>query len=159
DVKYFEITSEQAIEIHSYESHGVEQLDRDRDYSFRLLTGAITDELYQALVQKNPRTVVTHLVFHGTEIVQEIPVQYRHRIGDCQGTLTIATDKIIYRASEKDDSRIWLLQDIQSFASSEPFSLRVSTTFETFNFDLKLPLTQSTYDVLWKAVYAPKIQT
>ena len=34
DVKYFEILSEHEIEIHSYESHGVERLGLDRDYTF-----------------------------------------------------------------------------------------------------------------------------
>ncbi len=98
DVKYFEIVSEHEIEIHSYESHGVERLGHDKDYMFRAMTGAITDDLYQMLVRKSPRAVVTHVVFHGTEIVQEIPVRHRHSIGGCQGTLTIAKDKIIYRA-------------------------------------------------------------
>ncbi len=73
--------------------------------------------------------------------------------------MTIATDKIIYRAEQKEDSRIWRLEDIQSFASSDPFSLRLSSAFETFNFDLKLPLEQKAYDLLWKAVYTPSIQT
>jgi hypothetical protein len=159
DVKYFEIVSEQEVEIHSYENHGVEQLGRDKDYTFHLQSGAITDELYQLLVQKSPRAVVTHVVFHSTQIVQEIPVRHRHTFGGCQGTLTIATDKVIYRASDKDNSRIWMLTDIQSFASSEPFSLRLSTAFETFTFDLKLPFAQTSYDVLWNAVYTPKIQT
>ena len=159
DVKYFEIVSEREIEIHSYESQGVARLGLDRDYDFRLTAGNITDDLYQILVQKSPRAVVTHVVFHGTEIVQEIPVRHRHRIGGCAGTLTIAADKIIYRAGQKEDSRIWRLEDIQSFASSDPFSLRLSSAFETFNFDLKLPLEQKAYDLLWNFVYAPKIQT
>ena len=159
DVKYFEIVSTGEIEIHSFESQGIERLGRDKDFRFRLGSGAITDDLYQMLVEKSPRAVVTHVVFHGTEIVQELPVRHRHRVGGCQGTLTIATDKVIYRADQKEDSRIWRLDDIQSFASSDPFSLRISTAFETFTFDLKLPLEQTAYDLLWKAVYAPKIQT
>jgi hypothetical protein len=150
DVKYFEIISEREIEIRTYESQGVARLGRDRDYDFRLTAGALTDDLYQTLVQHSPRAVVTHVVFHGTEIVQEIPVRHRHRIGGCAGTLTIATDKVIYRAEQKEDSRIWRLEDIQSFASSDPFSLRLSSAFETFTFDLKLPLEQNSYDLLWR---------
>jgi hypothetical protein len=159
DVKYFEIVSDREVMFHSYESQGVTRLGRDRDYDFHLTEGALTDDLYQVLVQHSPRAVVTHVVFHGTEIVQEIPVRHRHHIGGCAGTLTIATDKIIYRAEQKEDSRIWRLEDIQSFASSDPFSLRLSSAFETFNFDLKLPLEQKSYDLLWQFVYAPKVQT
>ena len=93
------------------------------------------------------------------EVVQEIPVRQRHNIGGCQGKLTIAADKIIYRTDHKDDSRIWLLRDIESFASSDPFVLRISTAFETFNFDLKVPLEDMAYDHIWKAVYSPAIQS
>ena len=159
DVKYFEIVSEGKIEIHTYESYGVSRLGRDRDFDFRLLGGELGDDLYQLLVRKSPRAVVTHVVFPSTEVVQEIPVRHRHRLGGCQGTLTIATDKIIYRADRNEDSRIWRLEDIQSFASSDPFSLRLSSAFETFTFDLKVPLEQRSHDLLWKAVYAPGIQT
>jgi hypothetical protein len=51
------------------------------------------------------------------------------------------------------------LEDIESFASSDKFSLRLSSRFETFTFDLKLPLEQRAYDVLWQAVYTPGVQT
>ena len=159
DVKFFEIVSDHEIEIHSYENQGHTRLGRDRDFDFRVLSGAISDELYEMLIEKSPRAVVTHIVFHGTDIVQEIPVRHRHRIGGCQGTLTIAADKIIYRTDQQGDSRIWRLEDVRSFASSDPFSLRLSSTFETFTFDLKLPLEQKSYDLLWKAVYTPKTPT
>lgn len=159
DVKFFEIVTEREIQLHTYENHGVERLGSDKEYTFHVLSGKITDDLSQLLVQKSPRAVVTHVIFHGTEIVQEIPVRHRHRIGGCQGTLTIATDKIIYRASDKEDSRAWMLEDIESFASSDRFSLRLSTAFETFNFDLKLPLQQRAYDVMWQTVYSPKTQS
>lgn len=159
DVKYFEIVSAREIEIHTYESQGVSRLGRDRDFGFRLLEGQLGNDLYQWLVNKSPRAVITHVVYNSTDIVQEIPVRHGHRLGGCQGTLTIATDKIIYRAERKEDSRIWRLEDIQSFASSDLFSLRLSSAFETFTFDLKLPLEERSYNLLWKAVYAPGIQT
>jgi hypothetical protein len=159
DVKYFEIVSTHEVEIHTYETQGLANFATDRDYQFQLLAGEIDDSLYQLLVRKSPRAVVTHVVFHGTEVVQEIPVRHRHRFGGCQGTLTIATDKIIFRADHKEDSRIWRLEDIDSFASSDKFSLRLSSRFETFTFDLKLPLEQKAYDVIWQAVYAPSVPT
>ena len=159
DVKFFEILSAKELQIHSYEDSGVLRLGQDRDYDFHVIEGEISNELYKLLVDRSPRAVVTHVIFSGTEIVQEIPVRHQHRIGGCEGTVTIAQDKIIYRTANKDDSRIWWLKDIESFASIDPFHLRVSTAFETFNFDLKLPLEQTAYELLWKVVYAPKIQT
>ena len=159
DVQFFEIVSPTELQIHSYEDEGILKLGRDRDFTFRLTSGELTTELYQFLVIKSPRTVVTHLVFSGTEVIQEIPVRHRHRLGGCQGTLTIARDKIIYRTDHPGDSRIWPLKDVESFASNDRFQLRVSTAFETFTFDLKLPLKEATYEHIWKAVYSPDIQS
>ena len=159
DVKYFEIVSLKKIEIHSYEDQSVLRLGQDRDFVFELTANEIGDNLYQLLVEKSPRAVVTHVVFPGTEVVQELPVRHRHNIGGCQGVLTIAEDKIIYRSEHKGDSRIWRLKDIESFASNDPFHLRISTSFETFTFDLKLPLQEKAYEHIWKAVYSPAIQS
>jgi hypothetical protein len=159
DVKYFEILSSEEISIHSFEDSGVLRLGQDRDYDFRILDGKISNELYKALVDRSPRAVVTRLTAPTTSIVQEIPVRHRHNLGGCEGTLSIGGDQIIYRTAHKDDSRVWRLKDIQSFSSIDPFHLRLSTTFETFNFDLKLPLEQAAQELLWKAVYEPDIQS
>ena len=159
EVKFFEIVSTGDLTIHTYENQGVLKLGSDRDYTFTLTEGKIPDELYAFLVAKSPRAVVTRAIFSGTEIVQEIPVRHRHNLGGCHGVLTIARDKIVYRTSHESDSRIWRLKDLQSFASNEPFQLRLSSVFETFNFDLKLPLEQAAYEHVWKAIYSPDIQT
>jgi hypothetical protein len=159
DVKFFEIVSTAELKIHTYENEGVLKLGSDRDYTFKVAQGQITNELYQFLVAKSPRAVVTRVVFSGTEIVQEIPVRHRHSLGGCQGILTIAQDKVIYKTEHEGDSRIWRLKDLESFASNDPFHLRLSTTFETFNFDLKVPLQEAAYEHIWRALYSPNIQT
>ena len=159
DVKFFEIVSSKKIEIHSYEDQSVLRLGQDWDFVFEFTEGEIGNNLYQLLVDKSPRAVVTHVLFPGTELVQEMPVRHRHNIGGCQGVLTIAEDKIIYRTEHKGDSRIWRLKDIESFASNDPFHLRISTAFETFNFDLKLPLEEKAHEHIWNAVYSPAIQS
>ena len=68
DVKYFEIVSLKKIEIHSYEDQGVLRLGQDRDFVFELTAGEIGNNLYQLVVEKSPRAVVTHVVFPGTEV-------------------------------------------------------------------------------------------
>ncbi len=159
DVKFFEIVSAGELKIHSYESEGVLKLGADRDFTFKLTEGQITNELYALLVEKSPRTVVTRMIFTDTEVIQEIPVRHRHNLGGCQGVLTIARDKVIYRTAHEGHPRIWRLKDLESFASNDPFHLRLSTAFETFNFDLKLPLQEAAYEHIWKAVLSPDVQT
>ena len=159
DARYFEIISRKEISIHSFEDSGVLRLGQDRDYDFHVTAGSISDDLYKLLVERSPRAVVSRLTIPDTAIVQEIPVRHRHNLGGCEGVLIIGSDEINYKTSHKDDSRVWRLKDLQSFASIDPFHLRLSTAFETYNFDLKLPLAQATQDLLWKAVYAPNVQS
>jgi hypothetical protein len=159
DVKYFEIVSTRELYIHTFENSGVLHLGEDRDYDFHLIGNTMSDDFYELLVERSPRAVVNRLIPPGTSIVQEIPVRHRHNLGGCEGTLIIGKDKIIYKTDHKDDSRVWQLKDLQSFASIDPFHLRLSTAFERFNFDLKLPLEKSANDLLWNAVNAPDIQS
>ena len=159
DVKFFEIVSLGELQIHSYEAAGILKLRSDRDYVFKATQWQFPAELYEFLVAKSPRAVVTGVILPGAVTVQEIPVRHRHNIGGCQGVLTIAQDRIIYRTEHTGDSRIWLLKDLESFASNDPFHLRLSTAFETFNFDLKLPLQEATYEHIWKALNSLDIQT
>jgi hypothetical protein len=159
DVKYFEIVSTHEIYVHTFEDSGVLRFGEDRDYDFQLIGSTIPDDLYKLLVQRSPRAVINRLAAEPGSIVQEIPVRHRHNLGGCEGTLIIGKDKVIYKTSHRDDSRVWQLKDLQSFASIDPFHLRLSTAFETFNFDLKLPLEQSANDLLWNAVNAPEIQS
>ena len=159
DVKFFEIISTGELKIHSYEDESALKLGNDRDYTFKLTQGEITSELYEFLVAKSPRAVVTKVIFASTVVIQDIPVRHRHTFGGCQGILTIAQGKIIFRTQQKGDSRIWRIKDLESFASNDPFHLRLSTAFETFNFDLKLPLQEAGYEYIWKAIYSPNVQT
>jgi hypothetical protein len=158
DVKYFEIVSTNQIAIHTFEDSGLLRLGEDRDYTFNVTGGKVTDDLYKLLVDKSPRAVVNRLIPADSPIVQEIPARHRHNLGGCEGTLIIEEDKVIYKTAHKDDSRVWQLKDLESFASIDRFRLRLSTAFETFNFDLKLPLEKSAYDLLWNAVNAPDVQ-
>lgn len=159
DVKFFEIVSSHELELHTYEDHGVLRLGQDRKLVFRLLDGQIDGELYKMLAEKSPRQVVTHIIFSSAEVIQSIPAKHKHRLGGCQGAVVIGQERILYRADRPEDSRIWRLKDIDTFASNDPFHLRITTAFETFNFELKTPLEPSSYDHIWTAVYSPDVQS
>ena len=91
--------------------------------------------------------------------MQEFPVRHDHLFGGCQGIIDVTENRIIYVTDNPNDSRIWRLADVESFASTNEFDLRISTREETFHFDLKIPLNRETYQHIWNKVYEPQIQT
>ena len=166
DIQFFEIVSEQELRIHTYESEGVWKVWRDRDFALQLRDGALDGGVYAFLRARSPRPVRTRMIFDSGDeeaalgrILQEIPVRHDHLLGGCQGTLQISENRIAYATDNQNDSRVWLLADLESFASTDRFDLRISTRNETFHFDLKVPLNRETYQHIWNAVYEPQIQT
>ena len=172
EIELFEIVSDQEIRLHTYENHGVFQLWQQREFRLELEGGQVDGELHAFLRVRSPRPLLSRVVFQppkattvepdgtaeGDRLFQELPVKHEHRFGGCQGTLAIREEWIVYRADEPKDSRMWWLQDVESFASIDNFDLRISTRDETFHFKLKLPLDRGAYQHIWRAVYAPQIQ-
>ena len=173
EVESFEIVSASEIRIHTYESDGVLKLWGDRDFLFRLDDESVGGDLFAYLEERSPRPVRTRIIPDSSgaqnasgasvatpgQTVQEIPVRHDHRFGGCQGMLNITENTIIYVTDNPNDSRIWRLADVESFASTDDFDLRISTRNETFHFDLKVPLNRETYQHIWNRVYEPQIQT
>jgi hypothetical protein len=168
-----DILSSSRIRIRSWESGGVLELWDDEQFTFDLDAdtgaGRIDEHLYAFLNARSPRPVRTRIAFgpgNGSDaggaleqgIIQQIPVRHRHRLGGCQGTLSILGDRIVYETEDPDDSRTWRLADIESFASTGEFDLRVSTAEETYRFDLKVPLDDQAYRHMWQNVYEPGLR-
>jgi hypothetical protein len=166
DVQFFEFVSEHEIRLHTYESEGVIRLWGDRDLLFTLETGAVGRMTYQFVRERSPRPVRANQIFaDGTgepdvaPLLQELPVRHTHFLGGCEGILRIWPDRITFETEHDPDSRIWLLDDLESFASTDDFDLRISTRNETFHFDLKRPLDRTSYNRIWEVVYAPGVHS
>ncbi len=173
DIESFEIVSISEMRIHTYESEGAMKLWRDRDFRFQLEDESLGGAVFAFLEQRSPRPVRTRIIPDSlgsggvsrtspavaVRTLQELPVRHDHLFGGCEGTLNITENAIIYVTENPNDSRIWRLADVESFASTGDFDLRVSTRNETFHFDLKLPLNKATYQHIWNKVHEPQIQT
>ena len=173
EIESFEIVSEHEIRIHTYESHGALGLWRERAFTLELEDGSLDKELYAFLEARSPRPVRTRVVFDSAStetvsptspvdtgrMVQELPARHDHLFGGCQGTLAVTEDRIVFVTDHPNDSRMWRLSDLESFASTDDFDLRISTRAETFHFELKVRLNRETYRHIWNSVYAPQIQT
>ena len=166
DIEFFEVVSASRIRVHTYEHRGAFHLWRERAFTLDLTDGSLTSDIYAFLRDRSPRAVLMRdpsladnsaeaPVAFREEVVQELPVRHDHSLGGCQGLLEIREGSIVY----PNDSRLWRLADLESFASNGDFELRVSTRNETFRFDLKAPLEEETYRHIWRAVYSPRLQS
>jgi hypothetical protein len=83
-----------------------------------------------------------------------IPARHRTRTGGSNGVLRFRDNGIDYVTSDGHGSRSWRWADIETLANPEPYELRVGAYLETFDFDLKQPLSPALFDRLWNRVYA-----
>jgi hypothetical protein len=84
-----------------------------------------------------------------------LPARHRTALGGTKsnGVLQFRDEGIEYISHSANDSRSWRWTDIQTLTSADPFKLTVFGYIETYSFDLKQPLDQTTYDRLTDEVY------
>ena len=61
---------------------------------------------------------------------------------------------IDYVTAKGRGSRSWQWSDIQTIANPDPYHFRVQGFRETFEFELKQPMSRKLFDRLWDSVYA-----
>lgn len=73
-----------------------------------------------------------------SKVLASYQVKHDHRIGHCEGTLVLTTDRIGYESTDEiDDSRQWLLADIKEVKQRGIYRLEVVPFFgDNFNFEL-----------------------
>ena len=122
-------------------------LGADRNYDF---TGEIpAKELYALLSPLLDQRFVAAVAQPPGDILFAIAAKHVRRITGTEGTISFGSGFIVYDTPTKDDSRTWRYQDIQSISSASPFELTVTTFEQSYNFQLKSPLPESRYNVLW----------
>ena len=138
--------SPESIYILTYKDSKL-RLGEDRAYTF---TGEIpTKDLYAFLRDRMDQRFVAAV---GQAIglpTWSLPVKHLRPIAGSEGTLEFAADAIVYSTPAKDESRTWRYSDIENIASSGPFQLTITTLEKGFNFQLKQPIKEATYNQLW----------
>lgn len=71
-------------------------------------------------------------------VLASYQVKHDHRLGSCQGTLVLTTDRVSFESlNEINDSRQWALADIKEVQQSGAYKLKVVPFLgDTFNFEL-----------------------
>ena len=78
-----------------------------------------------------------------------LPVKHQARILGSEGTLAFTPDSIVYSTAAKNQSRTWRYTDVDSISSSARFQLTITTLEKSFNFQLKQPITEASYNQIW----------
>jgi hypothetical protein len=152
DIQKLDVASPTRVVLKTFESQSWKKLERDKVFDFSLLEGKISPDHQEFLRAKLSRPMVARLVEKATNSTLLL-VRHRHRLGGCEGQLSVEEERLIYLTDHSSDNRAWKLREIETIGSPDPYHLRVTTYNETFTFDLKAPLDQKVYDSLWKKIY------
>ena len=83
-----------------------------------------------------------------------LPARRRTFGGGTNGVLHFRNGGIDYVTTGERGSRSWRWSDIQTIAHPDPYHFRVQGYRETFEFELKQPMSRKLFDRLWDKVYA-----
>jgi hypothetical protein len=113
-------------------------------------TGDIpADGLYALLRDRMDQRFVAQLEQGHAMPGLTLPVKHQARILGSEGTLAFTPDSIVYSTDAKNQSRTWRYTDIDGISSSARFQLTITTLEKSFNFQLKQPITEASYNQIW----------
>ncbi|MCU1236227.1 MAG: hypothetical protein JWP63_4194 [Candidatus Solibacter sp.] len=129
-----------SIHILSYKDSSL-LLGRDLTYNF---TGVIPSaDLYARWSAALDQRFVAALPEIGDHAGVRFPAKLLDLTKGTESTLVFGADLVGFGA------HTWRYSDIQSIASSGPFQLTLTTLEKQFRFQLKQPISESTYNQLW----------
>ena len=82
-----------------------------------------------------------------------IPARHRTLTGGTNGTLRFSEEGIAYVTIRGKGGQNWRWADIQTLSNPDPYHFTVGGYRETFNFELKQPMSEALFDRLWDFVY------
>jgi hypothetical protein len=127
--------------------------------------GKVPEEALAAFRQRLGAKFVAAVGAVPADALWRIPVKLRERFGGSEGELALAREQLLYVSSERGESRTWLIELIDSVSSANPYELTVYTRERAgwtrgpreFRFQLKRPMSEQQYQVLWRAVNASRM--
>lgn len=160
DIRQVEIVSPTRMRITTYEDRE-KLLGADQTYTLDLVDGRLTREVSDFLRSKLTRPLVTSFTDQSGDVLAELSVKHNHRIGGCEGVVSVFEDRLVYASDEEESSRTWLWTDVRSVSRPDPYRLEIATYERelggrrTFTFDLKAAISDEDYDRIWQRVYRP----
>lgn len=136
----------------------------ERQYEFHLKEGEVSAEVVREILARFKRPVGTTVVPNDPEesgeVLFEIPVFHRHVSGGESGVLRVYQHHVVFDAEKRNHSRHWRYSDIRDIGSLGRYKFEIATYEEkaftdgkSYIFDLKRPMTEAEYEILWGKLY------
>lgn len=88
-----------------------------------------------------------------------IPARHPTFWGGTNGKLRLGADGVEYVTTTGKGGRNWRWSDIDTLANPDPYHFTVTGYRETFDFELKEPMSRALFDRLWDDLYARDFKT
>jgi hypothetical protein len=134
-------------------------LGLDKEYEFTLAPGQSFSSAYALLKDRLDQRFVASVADEQIQALWEVPVKLLARVTGSEGILQVGPDRIVYRTTQKRQSRTWRYGDIENISTSGPFQLTLTTyerakthygNLKGFNFQLKQALDEKQFNLLWR---------
>lgn len=140
------------LDLETYQNRGWHR-SGDREFHFAL-TNPMPPPVAEAFARRVQRPVENGRPDPGASCFASLPARHRTFGGGTNGTLCLRNGGIDYVTSSARGSRSWRWADIETIANPDPYHFRVQAYRETFEFELKQPMSRKLFDRLWDAVYS-----
>jgi hypothetical protein len=150
EIKTFQLTPRRLV-LTSYENKGWHR-PGDRQYHFHL-SRSIPPEVAARLAQFVRKPNVNGDPGARGETFVTLPARHRTLSGGTNGILRFTRGGIDYITPHNRGARSWRWADIQTLAHPDPYHFTVGGYQETFDFELKQPMSSSLFDRLWELLY------
>jgi hypothetical protein len=164
DIRQIELRQERIIVL-LYKDRSPWLLGVDKEYEFLLGQGQDVRPVYEYLKDRLSRKLVADLADSSTGVLWELRAKLLGTLRGSEGKLRVGPDHIVYETGKKDASRTWRLEDIETISSSDSRQLTITTherskphygSRKDFNFQLKEPLDEHRYNLLWRRLNGGK---
>ncbi|HEX5412811.1 MAG TPA: hypothetical protein VFZ27_13255 [Terriglobia bacterium] len=143
---------ENRLDLETYQNRGWHR-SGDREFHFGL-TKPVPPSAAEAFARRVQKPVENGRPDANASGFASLPARHRTFGGGTNGMLHFRDEGIDYVTSGGGGSRSWRWADIETIAHPDPYHLRVQGYRETFEFELKQPMSRELFDRLWDAVYS-----
>ena len=150
EVQSFRLTAHR-LDLKTYQNRSW-NLSGDREFHFRL-TNAVPPAVAEAFARGVQKPVENGRPDPEASGFASLPARRRTFGGGTNGVLQFRNTGIDYVTTGGRGSRSWRWSDIETIANPDPYHFRVQGYRETFEFELKQPMSRKLFDHLWDAVY------
>jgi hypothetical protein len=150
EIQSFHLSAHQ-LAIETYQNRSW-RLHGDREFHFRL-TNAVPPAVAEEFARRVQKPVENGRPDPDASGFASLPARHRTFGGGTNGVLHFRDEGIDYVTTGGRGSRSWRWSDIETIAHPDPYHFRVQGYRETFEFELKQPLSRKLFDRLWDEVY------